>query len=80
MIPEQIRQPDANRPQKETPVPLALGYQPRVLPNAVDVTGLVPDEVHVDPYITAGHPGYEESGESQIIPMDRLTGGQSSAG
>ena len=80
MIPEPMRQPDAERPRKETTVPLALGYQPGVLPNAVDVTGLVPSEVHVDPYITIGHPGYEESGESQIIPFDRLTGGQSSAG
>lgn len=34
----------------------------------VDVTGVTPGNVHVDPNITAGHPGYEESGDSEIVP------------
>jgi hypothetical protein len=28
----------------------------------------LPDDVHVDPDITEGHPGYEESGRSDIKP------------
>ena len=27
----------------------------------VDVTGIVPEGIHIDPDITEGHPGYEES-------------------
>src|SRR5438067_11499160 len=41
----------------------------------VDVTGVMPAEVRVDPNITEGHPGYEESGDSEIIPTDRITEG-----
>jgi hypothetical protein len=33
-----------------------------------DVTGVMPDDVRIDPDITEGHPGYEESGESEILP------------
>lgn len=33
-----------------------------------DVTGIVPDSVHVDPNVTEGHPGYQESGDSEISP------------
>jgi len=43
-----------------------------------DVTGVVPDNVHVDPNITEGHPGYDESGSSEIIPPDRLKAGEGS--
>jgi hypothetical protein len=32
-----------------------------------DVTGF-PDGVRIDPGLTEGHPGYEESGDSEIIP------------
>lgn len=38
----------------------------------VDVTGTMPEDVRVDPDITEGHPGYQESGESEIIPNERL--------
>jgi hypothetical protein len=48
-------------PQRETGLP--GGGQGRV-----DVTGIVPENIHVDPDITEGHPGYQESGESEIIP------------
>ncbi len=37
-----------------------------------DVTGTMPGNVRVDPNITEGHPGYDESGSSEIIPNDRL--------
>jgi hypothetical protein len=40
----------------------------------VDLTGIIPEDIHVDPDITEGHPGYEESGGSQIIPPWRLAG------
>lgn len=40
----------------------------------VDVTGIVPEGIRVDPNITEGHPGYEESGSSGIIPPERLAG------
>src|SRR5262245_60283775 len=41
----------------------------------VDVTGIMPKGIRVDPNLTEGHPGYEESGDSEIIPIDRLTEG-----
>ena len=41
-------------------------------PHCVDVTGKAPEGVRIDPNITEGHPGYEESGDSEIIPPDRL--------
>jgi hypothetical protein len=44
----------------------------------VDVTGKTPDNIRVDPDITEGHPGYQESGDSEIIPnpppQDRTPG------
>jgi hypothetical protein len=46
----------------------ALPHQPGITPGAVDVTGVVPEDVHVDPDITEGHPGYEESGGSELHP------------
>lgn len=39
----------------------------------VDVTGIMPDNIHIDPNLTEGHPGYEESGDSEIIPAQRFT-------
>lgn len=38
-----------------------------------DVTGVMPDNVRVDPNITEGHPGYQESGDSEIIPPPNTT-------
>jgi hypothetical protein len=32
----------------------------------VEYTGVVPDNVRVDPDITEGHPGYNESGDSEL--------------
>ena len=43
----------------------------------VDVTGIVPEGIHIDPDITEGHPGYEESGDSEIIPLEPLVRGES---
>ena len=40
-----------------------------------DVTGVVPDGVRIDPDLTEGHPGYQESGDSEITPTDRPVGG-----
>ena len=45
----------------------------------VDVTGIMPAGIRVDPDLTEGHPGYEESGDSEIIPPERLAGGGSAA-
>jgi hypothetical protein len=47
-------------------VPRALPHEPGVSPDAVDVIGVVPEDVYVDPDITEGHPGYEESGSSEL--------------
>jgi hypothetical protein len=33
-----------------------------------DVTGIAPEGIHPDPNITEGHPGYQESGDSEITP------------
>jgi hypothetical protein len=38
----------------------------------VDVTGIMPEGIRPDPDITEGHPGYEDSGSSEIIPTQRL--------
>jgi hypothetical protein len=40
----------------------------------VDNTGVMPEGVHVDPNLTEGQPGYQESGGSEIIPDQRLRG------
>ncbi len=45
-------------------------------PHCVDVTGKAPDDIQIDPDITEGHPGYEESGDSEIIPPERLARGE----
>jgi hypothetical protein len=34
-----------------------------------DVTGILPEGIRVDPYITEGNPGYEESGDSEMLPL-----------
>jgi hypothetical protein len=42
----------------------------------VDVTRPMPQGIRIDPNLTEGHPDYEESGSSEIIPAERLaTGG-----
>jgi hypothetical protein len=43
----------------------------------VDVMGIMPEGIRIDPDITEGHPGYEESGDSELIPTERLTRGAS---
>ena len=53
-----------------TPAVQALSYQSGIRPGSVDVTGIVPESVHVDPDILEGQPGYEESGNSGIMPTD----------
>jgi hypothetical protein len=46
----------------------ALPYDPSIRPGSVDVTGTIPDDVQVDPEITEGHTGYDESGSSEVNP------------
>jgi hypothetical protein len=48
--------------------PRALPHEPGIPPGAIDVTGVIPEDVRIDPNITEGHPGYEESGGSEIHP------------
>jgi hypothetical protein len=55
------------RTTKSNTVP-CLPHEPGVSQGAVDVVGIVPEDVHVDPEITEGHAGYEESGASGIKP------------
>jgi hypothetical protein len=38
----------------------------------VDIVVNVPDDVRVDPDITEGHPGYDESGASEIHPLKAI--------
>lgn len=52
--------------------PQALPYRAGITPGTVEITGIVPEGIHIDPDITEGHPGYEESGDSEIIPPERL--------
>lgn len=49
-------------------------------PHCVDVTGHPPEDIRIDPDITEGHPGYQESGNSEIIPPDRLAGKEPDGG
>jgi hypothetical protein len=60
-------------------VPLADSGTPGGNPGRVDVTGLMPAGIRIDPDITEGHPGYDESGDSEAIPPERLAGGASAA-
>lgn len=57
--------------------PTALPHRPGTRPSWVDVVGHAPEGVRIDPDVTEGHPGYEESGDSEIIPTERLTGQKS---
>jgi hypothetical protein len=62
----------ASKPQKALPRP-----QPGQVPNpegSIDLTGTMPEGIRIDPDIMEGHPGYEESGDSEIIPPERLSG------
>jgi hypothetical protein len=35
-----------------------------------EVTGRIPDDIQIDPDITEGHPGYQESGDSELTNPD----------
>jgi hypothetical protein len=58
-------QKTASNKQKRCATP-ALPDDPDTKPDAVDVVGIVPGDVYVDPELTEGHAGYEESGNSEI--------------
>jgi hypothetical protein len=79
-------------PERETK---AVAKQPEALPRGapqsdtgqpgggrgrVDVTGIILQDIHVDPDLTEGHPGYAESGGSEIIPPKPLAGGENKPG
>jgi hypothetical protein len=50
---------------KRTATP-ALPHDSDRKPDAVDVVGIVPGAIYVDPELTEGHAGYENSGDSEI--------------
>lgn len=63
-----VREDGGNVAHAQSPgVPHSLTHQPGISPGSVDVTGIVPEGVIVDPKVTEGHPGYDESGTSEII-------------
>jgi hypothetical protein len=35
----------------------------------------MPEGIRADPNLTEGHPGYQESGDSELIPTEDLTKG-----
>jgi hypothetical protein len=37
-----------------------------------DVTGRIPDDIRIDPDLTEGHPGYQESGDSELINPEQF--------
>jgi hypothetical protein len=43
-----------------------LPYDVHARKESVDVVGVLPQDVTVDPFVTEGHPGYTESGKSAI--------------
>jgi hypothetical protein len=59
--------PAKKPPLKQSPAQ-ALLYQPGISPGTVDVAGIIPQDVRIDPDITEGHPGYDESGSSELHP------------
>src|SRR5689334_5617655 len=61
-LPKAAKRPDTGQPG---------GGQGRV-----DITGTIPQGIRIDPDITEGHPGYQERGESEIIPAKRSAGGK----
>ncbi len=69
---QQQQQQQKKKTKKITPtktkhsVRRALTHQPDVKPEAVDVVGILPGDIYVDPELTEGHAGYEESGDSEI--------------
>jgi hypothetical protein len=68
---------DGSRTRKALPKgkKLSDSGQPEGYQGRVDITGIMPEDVRVDPEVTEGHPGYEESGGSEIIPPERLARG-----
>ncbi len=76
-------QPEGNKGVRRTVEALLKGRkltdtgQPGGGQGRVDITGIVPGDIRVDPEITEGHPGYQESGDSEIIPAERLAKGGS---
>ncbi len=79
--PEQKEGPRGDQGPRHAPMALLPGVpapasgQPGGTPGGVDITGLMPQGIRIDPDITEGHPGYDESGHSEIIPPERLAGG-----
>jgi hypothetical protein len=69
--------PNCNDPAATSPALPPARSHPACDPNCVDVKGKAPEGVRIDPEITEGHPGYEKSGGSEIIPMERLMQGTS---
>jgi hypothetical protein len=56
-------------------VPPSESGQPGGGQGRIDVTGVIPEGIRIDSDLTEGHPGYEESGDSEIIPPGRPAGG-----
>jgi hypothetical protein len=44
----------------------------------VDITGVTPPDIRVDPDLTEGHSGYDENGPSEILPPQRFAKGEPS--
>jgi nitroreductase len=67
-------QPIGSTKDKETPKALPEGKgrrdsgQPGGGQGRLDLTGIMPGSVRIDPFVTEGHIGYDESGGSEIIP------------
>jgi hypothetical protein len=76
-MPANSNQPKGSKNVGESPKALPKGKklidsgQPGGGQGRVDITGTMPEDIKVDPYITEGHVGYEESGDSEIIPPQR---------
>ncbi len=72
-VSDPAREENASKPSPALPPGQTAGSGPYAeAVGRVDITGIVPEGVHVDPLITEGHVGYEESGESEVIPPQRL--------
>jgi hypothetical protein len=82
---DQPRQPEpdevSGRRKPTTPplvlledVPRSANGQPVGGQGRADFTGIMPGSVRIDPFLTEGRAGYDESGKSEIIPQVDVSG------
>jgi hypothetical protein len=65
-------QTNGRRTHSASHEPAKLTGQPGGGAGRADRVGEVPGDTRVDPNLTERHPGYDETGPSEIIPVDEM--------